>query len=232
VPAKSSDQLALDLPHRIATGREDFLVSGANEAAVAAVDAWPNWPSPVLILVGDAGSGKSHLADVWRTMSNASVVSAGKLAKDDVPSLMQSGAAIVEDAPGDKLDEVALFHLINMARETSGHLLITSAVFPAHWPVTLPDLNSRLKAAQLASLGDPDDELLRGLLVKQFGDRQLQVDEAVISYMVTRMERSFDAARSLVAKIDAQALSQRAEITRVFVSRIMQDETEPGLFDD
>lgn len=229
MPAKPAHQLTLDLPHRVATGRDDFLVSGANEAAVAAVDAWPDWPSPVLILVGAAGSGKSHLCDVWCTRANAEIVTAGALETSAVADLMRTGAVAVEDAPGDGFDEVALFHLINLARETSGSVLITASEYPSHWHVALPDLVSRLKAAQVASLGDPDDDLLRGVLVKQFVDRQLHVDEATISYMVLRMERSFEAARSLVAKIDARALADRAEITRNLVARVMQDNVEPGL---
>lgn len=231
VAAGSAHQLTLDLPHRVATGRDDFLVSGANEAAVAAVDAWPDWPSPVLILVGAAGSGKSHLCDVWCTRAGATTVSAGALEKSAVADLMATGAVAVEDAPGDGLDETALFHLINMAREHAGSVLITSSQYPSGWGVALPDLVSRLKAAQVASLGDPDDNLLRGLLVKQFADRQLHVDEAAITYMVLRMERSFQAARSLVGKIDARALAERAEITRNLVARVMQDDVEPDLFE-
>lgn len=221
--AGSAHQLTLNLPHRVATGRDDFLVSAANEAAVAAVDAWPDWPSPVLILVGAAGSGKSHLCDVWGTRANAPTVPAGALETAGVADLMSTGAVAVEDAPGDQIDEVALFHLINLARENAGSILITSRGYPSRWKIALPDLVSRLKAAQVASLGEPDDELLRGLLVKQFADRQLHVDEAAISYMVLRMERSFAAARSLVARIDARALTERAEITRNLVARVMQD---------
>ncbi len=229
---RPTGQLALDLPHRVATGRDDFLVSGANQAAVAAVDAWPGWPSPVLVLVGEAGSGKSHLCDVWRTNTGATIVSAGDLDTTNVAHLMQAGAVAVEDAPGELLDETALFHLINLARENSGSVLITSAEFPSRWNIALPDLVSRLKAAQVASLGDPDDDLLRGLLVKQFTDRQLHVEEAAISYMLLRMERSFEAARSLVAKVDARALTDRAEITRNLVARVMREDAQPNLFED
>lgn len=229
---KPTGQLALDLPHRVATGRDDFLVSGANNAAVAAVDAWPRWPSPVLVLVGDAGSGKSHLCDVWRTNAGASIVSAGDLDTNNVARLMQPGAVAVEDAPGDILDEAALFHLINLARESSGSVLITSSEFPSRWSITLPDLVSRLKAAQVASLGDPDDDLLRGVLVKQFTDRQLHVEESAISYMLLRMERSFEAARALVARIDARALTDRAEITRNLVARVMREDDQSNVSED
>lgn len=229
---RNTGQLTLDLPHRPATGRDDFLVSAANEAAVAAVDAWPDWPNPVLVLAGAPGAGKSHLADVWRARSGASLVTAADLSRDAVPALMLARAAVVEDAPGAALDEVALFHLINLARETGGSILITAQTYPAQWNAALPDLRSRLNAAQVVNVGDPDDALLRGVLVKLFADRQLAVGETVISYMVTRMERSFDAARSLVAAIDARALAERAEITRSLAARVMHEEFEPDLFGD
>lgn len=232
VAVKPTGQLALDLPHRVATGRDDFLVSGANQAAVAAVDAWPGWPSPVLVLVGEAGSGKSHLCDVWRTNAGANIISAHDLDTTNVAQLMQAGAVAVEDAPGELLDETALFHLINLARESSGSVLITSGEFPSRWNIDLPDLVSRLKAAQVASLGDPDDDLLRGLLVKQFTDRQLHVEEAAIGYMLLRMERSFEAARSLVAKIDARALTDRAKITRNLVARVMREDAQPDVLEN
>ena len=218
----NSTQLPLDLPSREATGREDFLVSCANQAAVSAVDAWPNWPHQVLVIVGPAGSGKSHLAAVWRKMAGATVVAACDLSVGRVPQLMEDRAVVVEDAPSQGLDETALFHLFNLARETGGSILLTTQQWPSRWPVGLPDLASRLKQAQVVTLSEPDDSLLRGVLVKLFGDRQLAVDEAVISFMLKRMERSFDAARRLVAEIDAQALAGKAEITRRFVSRVMQ----------
>ncbi|MBM3560518.1 MAG: DNA replication protein, partial [Alphaproteobacteria bacterium] len=59
-------QLALDLGHRAAFGREDFLVAACNAAAVHWIDLWPGWPAPGLALWGAPASGKSHLAAVWQ----------------------------------------------------------------------------------------------------------------------------------------------------------------------
>lgn len=49
--------------------------------------------------------------------------------------------------------------------------------------------------------------------MKLFADRQLGVDEAVIGFLVNRIERSFAAARDIVAKIDAASLSARRRVT-------------------
>lgn len=225
-------QLAFDLPALTAVGRHDFFVSAANAAAVGMIDRWPDWPAPTLFLVGAPGSGKSHLAHLWCGASGASLVSVEKLRAEAVPELLAAGALALEDAPGPALDERAFFHLMNHAREHRAFVLVTSETPPALWPVELADLRSRLRASPVVELKPPDDALLRAVLVKHFADRQIAVDEPVVSYLVSRMERSFDAARKLVAEIDNRALAEKAEVTRSFVARVLADWSEPGLFED
>jgi len=219
-PLKS--QLAFDLPHRAAMGRDDFLVAGSNEQAVKLIDEWPHWPNPVLILVGPGGSGKSHLANVWQQVSGAGVMNVADLEKN--PLLSLSGVSVIlEDITSEGLSEQGLFHLINMARETSGHILITTDSFPTSWNLELPDLKSRLRAASVAELKEPDEYLLRAILVKLFADRQLRVDEKLINYLISRMERSVDFARLVVKEIDEAALARKSNITRGLVSDVLEN---------
>lgn len=219
--AKNANQLLLDLPLRPALGREDFFVTTANHQAVNAIDKWPDWPNPVLVLSGPSGSGKSHLGQVWRMATGAEKTTPQQLNIDDVPNLMQKGALLVEDLPGPNLDETALFHLINFVREQKGFLLLTSQQPAAAWDVKLPDLASRLAAAGSARLNEPDDDLLRAIIIKQFSDRQLSISEDTVSFMLARMERSAQAACELVEKIDKSAMQQKANITKRFVSGIL-----------
>lgn len=221
-------QLILDLPHRAALGAEDFLVSQSNAAATAMVDLWPHWPATALLLLGPPGSGKSHLVEVWRQRSQAQRIEARGLRSVTVPGLFAHRALALEDA-GPGLDETALFHLLNLAHQRDAHVLITSSLNPAQWNVTLPDLLSRLRAAPSIEIGAPDDALLRGVLVKLFADRQLSVEETVISYLVNRMPRSLAAARALVAEMDARALEEKAPVTRSFAARILSGFAAPGL---
>ncbi|MGH6854703.1 MAG: hypothetical protein ACREDX_02280 [Aestuariivirga sp.] len=223
-------QLALELSHRPALGREDFLVTRSNAAAVAMIDQWPNWPAKAILLVGPAGSGKSHLVEVWRRKSRAGRIAAADLVESDIPNLLANGALAVEDAPGPGLDEKALFHLLNHANQQDARLLITSNRHPRQWSVKLPDLRSRLQALPVVGLGAPGDDLLRGVLVKLFADRQLAVEEAVISYLLLRMPRSLEAARTLVAEIDRRAMEERVEVTRTFAARVLNSLHAPGLF--
>ncbi len=197
-----SGQLALDLGHRPALEREDFLVSPCNENAVAWIDRWPDWPGPALVIHGPAGCGKTHLARVWRQRSGA------------------TKGAVIENAdrPG---DDVALFHLYNQHAEQGGHLLLTANTPPARWSGRLPDLVSRLAAAPTVAIGPPDDTLIAQVLVKLFADRQLEVGAEVVSYLVTHMERSFAAARHLVGAADAAALAAKRPITVPLVRDVL-----------
>ena len=227
---RSSRQLVLDLPHRTARGRDDFLVTPSNAAAVAMVDRYPDWPHYGMVLLGAVGSGKSHLLEVWCQAAGAPLVSAGAVGAEAPDRLLTGGALAIDDAPGNALDERALFHLLNLARQTGSHVLLASTIDPAHWNVALPDLASRLRALAVARLDPPDDVLLRGVLVKLFADRQLAVEEQVVSYLMLRMPRSLEAARALVAEIDRLALIEKAAVTRGLAGRVLQRMTEPGLF--
>jgi chromosomal replication initiation ATPase DnaA len=221
--SSGSRQLILDLQLPPAFSREDFLVTASNAQAVALVDRWPDWLNPVLALIGPAGCGKTHLALSWRSRSGASVCRADELTVNRVPALLAAGALVIDDAPGELRDEKALFHLLNAAREVGGYVLITSRLHPLAWGVKLKDLTSRFKAMLMAVLDEPDEELLRGLLVKLFADRQVLVDEQVLSYMVTHMERSAAAARRLVAAIDQCSLEQKVAVTRHLAAQVMRD---------
>ncbi len=217
-------QLALDLSFRPAMSREDFLIASSNEAAVGMVDLWPDWPHPALLIVGPQGSGKSHLAEVFRMRAGGSKVTAGDLTVDAVPDLLSAGACVVEDLPGKAgaEAETALFHLLNLAKESRGFVLLTACNYPALWNISLKDLASRLNAAPAVALGTPSDTLLRGLLVKLFADRQISVDESVVGYLVRNMERSGNAARLLVEEIDRRSLAAKAPVTRPFASKVLR----------
>ena len=220
-------QLPLDLGHRPAMGGQDFLVAPCNEQAVAWLDRWPDWPSPALVVYGPGGCGKTHLTHVWRAASDAVSVTREALASQQPPSLLGDNMACVVDDADDGLDEPGLLHLYNFLAERGGRLLLTGNKAPARWPVELPDLASRLGAAAAVAIGAPDDALIGGILVKLFADRQLRVDPAVIAFLLPRMERSFAAARRIVAALDEAALAKRRNITPPLAREVL-DKMEPG----
>jgi chromosomal replication initiation ATPase DnaA len=216
-----AEQLTLDLGHRAALGREDFLVAPSNAVAVALVDHWPRWPSHGAIIEGPAGSGKSHLAQVWQHLASATCISADDVEIDALPDQFSGDGLVIEDLGDRPPNERALFHALNMAQQNAKHVLFTASMPLSRMGLKLPDLISRLSALPIAQILPPDDALLRGVLLKQFSDRQIAVDEALLSYLVARMPRSLGTVRSLVTAIDSAALMEKAEVTRAFAGRVL-----------
>jgi chromosomal replication initiation ATPase DnaA len=215
-----AEQLTFDLPVRTALGREDFFVSDANALAVARLDAPDAWPSGKLVLTGPEGAGKTHLAHVWASTNQAVILTASDLAMTEPGALDKP--LVIEDA--DRLPEAAeerLFHIHNVARERRLFLLLTARTPPARWNVSLADLRSRMEATDVALIDAPDDALLAAMLVKLFTDRQLQIDPDLVHWLVGRMERSFAAAQTVVAALDAAALKDQRRISRALAQGVL-----------
>ena len=215
-------QLVFELPHRAALEAEDFLVSSSNSAAVGLIDAWPHWSHWAAIVEGPGGSGKSHLANVWRLRSGAGKADAARFSDADVAELRSRGALLVEDLQAGTGDERAFFHALNVARELKMSILITSRAAAGDLDIALPDLRSRLRALPRVAILPPDDGLLQAVLVKLFADRQLEVEPAVISYLCRHMERSMQAATRTVAAIDRLALAMRRKVTRTVAAEALR----------
>lgn len=218
-----AEQLSFDLPARPALGRDDFFISPSNALAVALIDTPQSWMNGKMILVGPEGSGKTHLAHVWAAQSGAQIIKARDLDEEMVPNLLKT-PVVVEDGDeiaGQRIIETALFHLHNLAQAEGQPLLITARNAPQRWPLTLPDLASRLQALQIAQLDAPDDTLLTSLLMKLFIDRQLNPALDVIPFLARRIDRSFAAAQHIVATLDKAALEAKRPITRAFVSAVL-----------
>lgn len=218
---KHPPQLVLDLPHRQARGMEDFLLSRSNDVAVELIDRWPQWVHPAAFVAGPAGAGKTHLAHVWAARSGAALIAAGELADSSVELLAAHGALVVEDVWHDGFDQRVLFHLLNLTREKSFSLLITSRQAPGELDIALPDLRSRLRALPFAMIEAPDEALLKAVLVKLFSDRQLDVEPHVIEHLALHVERSMEAANAVVAEADRLALAKQRRVSRTVAAEAL-----------
>lgn len=206
-------QLTLALPHHTALDLQDFYESESNRQALRAVLTWPDWVAPtrMLMVTGPEGCGKTHLAHVWMQRSGAIEID---IDNQDIFNL-DGAAVVIEDV--DRItqaeDEEKLFHIYNHINNTGGWLMMTSSKPIAHINLTLPDLQSRLKSTANVTIEEPDDTLLKAILQKHFNDRQLSVNEGVLNYCMSRMERSFSAAANMVEQLDEKSLSEKRSIT-------------------
>lgn len=218
-----SRQLAFTLPHAESFSRDDFLEGPTNAAALSLIEGWPEWPNRIMLLAGPEGCGKSHLAAIWAERAGARSISAQGLTAATVPMALTTGALVVEDLNPKTFDELALFHLMNLAREETAFVLMTARVTPAAIEIGLRDLRSRLRAVPVVTLMPPDDHLLRALIVKFSADRQMNIDEAIVSFIATRTERSVAAARLAVEQLDAESLRLGRPVTRALAAELLRN---------
>lgn len=222
------EQIPLDLGHRTALERHDFLVAPNNQDAVAWIDLWPEWPAPCLVLYGPVASGKTHLGAVWAERSSAICVKSASINEEAIRDIAdQNHHVIIEDADaliGNLKGEKGLFHLYNIFKEEKRSVLVTLQEPPVRRSFALPDLASRLRAAPSVAIREPDEQLIGALLVKLFNDRQIRISAEVLNYILPRIERSFEAVRDLVEQADRRAMIEKRNISIPFLRDILNQE--------
>ncbi len=220
VQAGEMRQYPLDLTGEPDFSRDRFVEGDSNLEARTALENWQNWQGGILALIGPKGSGKTHIGHIWAEKTNAIKIDG---AKGFLPRKNYRASTIWVDNASQS-DEYSLFALINLAltSEIEG-LLITDRIMPVQWNVQLADLQSRLQNITTSQLYEADDEVLYGVLQKLFRDHNLKVADNTINYLLVHADRSIDSLKKLIAKIDRQAVIQKAEVTRSFVSNYLKN---------
>jgi chromosomal replication initiation ATPase DnaA len=176
-------QIALPLTTRRADDPARIVVGNANRTVIDALSDPSAWPYRVAILAGPPRSGKTLLAR-WAEG--------------------QGAIEVADDA--DAAEETELFHRWNRAQEGGPPLLLVTGRDP--WPITLPDLRSRLGAALHLAIGLPDDEMVAALIEAHAAARSLVVGEGALTYLVPRLERTFAGIEAIVATVDRLSLER------------------------
>jgi chromosomal replication initiation ATPase DnaA len=194
-------QLPLPLAYTRSKDEADFFVSDCNSKAVSWIDHFPEWGHHTTLLLGPEGSGKSHLAAIFKSRHGALVD--------------------IFDEPIRHVDEVSLFHRYNAAKEAGRGLLIVQRDLPDS--VELADLASRLANAPVVRIEAPDDDVLGAVMIKAARDRGLNLPPDLVRYALIRLERQFAAVHAFVAQLDAASLVQRREMTVALASKILME---------
>ncbi len=206
-----------DLP--TAMSGQDFIVSSSNQEALKWLGDVHSWKLPALIIYGAPSSGKTHLCQIWQEIYHAEELIKQDLSdqKTMLDLLSPNGFYVIDNLDDvieeNKRQQENLFHLYNYLFNNGGWLLLTSSVPPKELKITLPDLSSRLRGIPAVEIKDPDDQVLNALLIKLFDDRQIMIKPSVIAYLMTRLDRSYQAIHDAVQGLDQRSLQGKRPIT-------------------
>ncbi len=214
-----SKQIPLDLRQDPDHRFETFIVSATNREAAERVKAWPSAGFPILLIVGEHGSGKTHLGTAW--LKQTAQAKRANAHSDQNYKQYLDHHVWLDDA--DQCPEDVLFTLLNMALNGEVLSVLMTARFPAQaWNIDLPDLKSRLNNTPSVVIHPPDDDILEPVLRKLFEDKGRQVDRDLIDYLLKTQTRSIGDMRSVVDDLDLAAREAKKDLTKYFAARFLK----------
>ncbi|MEM1286775.1 MAG: DnaA/Hda family protein [Pseudomonadota bacterium] len=222
------DQLPLDIPVEPSFAEEDFVKADANLEARTLIQSLA-WPTPIGLIVGEKGAGKTHLAHIAAASArNAAWVGVGEPLPPSPPSGRYD--LVILDGMERWLpeNEDAFFHVLEAAKTNQIPVLVTTERAPENLGLKRPDIASRLRAGIRAEITRPDDTLFTAITFKLFTDRQLLVDPSICAYLLDRIERSYANLSQLIAQIDSQALAKGRAITKPLAREVLDGYRPPG----
>jgi DnaA family protein len=189
-----------------------------------ALDQASSW----LYLSGPAGSGKTHLLLAACALARAQRLDASYLPLGALAGRLgdalagQDRAALVcldgvEAIAGNASDEVALFHFHNAARAAGARLVYAANAMPAALPLGLPDLRSRLEQCTRIALEPLDEPGRREVLRQRAARRGLELDDAVLDYLLRRVGRDLGTLTALLDRLDQASLAAQRRLTIPFL---------------
>jgi len=219
-------QFTLNLDRPADYSPSAFARAPANEAAMRLTEQWPDWPAPAVCIAGPASAGKSHLGEIWRERANAQAIDLAALRAADIEGGL-SRPLWIDRRADDAFAEDVLFHVLNLAREEQGNILLTAREVPAKWNISLPDLASRLKAVPVVNIGEPDDGLVEAILIKRFTDMGIDAEAPVISYLLARMERSYSALDAVARGFGRSTLAAQRRASIPLAAEVLEGVGKP-----
>ena len=215
------DQLLLNFNFSKNYKKDDFFVSKSNFFAFNLLDTWPKWEKNIINICGEKYSGKTHLSEIFLNKNKGKILDSKKFIFNEAHNLKIYQNIILEDFNND-IDEESIFSLINFVDQNNKYLLINSLKPINEMNFNLKDLKSRSKNSLVAKIEDPDDQLIKVLLAKNFSDRQIKIDNKLIEFAVKRITRSYGKIFEFIYKIDEMSLKMKKSIDLKTVKKVLK----------
>lgn len=220
-PMNKQNQLLMNFNLKKDYDEQDFYVSSSNKYAFNIINGWPKWLKRTVNLYGEQYSGKSHLSKIFETKTTCLNIESINFTNEILLKFKTKQALIIENF-NFNIPEKLLYSLINIVEQENKYLLITSLKPINKFDFKLKDLNSRINNCLFVEIGAPDDELIYALIVKNFSDRQINIDKKIIEYIIKRINRSYKDIFLFIYKVDQLSLQKGKPINLSIIKKILK----------
>ena len=214
------NQLLLDFDIKTNFNEHDYYVSASNYFAFNLIDKWPKWEKRILNISGEKFSGKTHLANIFKSKTSALFLNENQI-NDEVFKKIKLHESIIIDGFTNTIDEKLTYSILNLIDQDSKYLLIISATPLSEINFDLPDLTSRSKNLLHAKIESPDDDLIFAIILKNFSDRQIKLEKKIIEFIINRIDRSYSKISDFIYKIDELSLKKKKPINLKTIREIL-----------
>lgn len=185
-----------------------------------------------IFLAGPQGSGKTHLLRaavshglaLGRSAVYVPLARMAPMLPDMLEGFERHDVICLDDVQavaGSAEAEVAMFHFYNRAKEAGARLVFSASGMPASLSIQLPDLVSRLEQSVRFTLDVLDETGKRQVLLLRARQRGLELDEAAMDYLFTRVSRDLHALSRILDRLDHASLAAQRRLTIPFIKTVL-----------
>ena len=214
-------QLIFNFPFTTNYFEEDFFVSSSNFEAYKLIETWPRWPSRNINIYGPSGCGKSHLANILKKKINSFFINASDVSNNSL-ALIKLKECLIIDNYENNIEENLLYTIINQTHQSNQYVIINSDQSINSLEIKLEDLKSRLNSFSKITIDLPTDDLIKVVLTKNFSDKQIQIDNKLIDFILKHINRSYEDIFNFIKKIDELSLSTGKSININLIKKVLK----------
>jgi chromosomal replication initiation ATPase DnaA len=217
-------QELLDFPGTVRLDWSDFVEGDENREAILYLAGWPDWNGNGIIICGESGTGKTHLAALWACTAGAVYVLKESLNGDPRDLYDAECNFVIDnfDDFADRKNHAWIFNFINIAKEKNRFFLILCRSRSFLRNIELEDLKSRLFALPCVDILPPKDDLLLKISKKIAGDLGITVADDVLGCLLNFVDRRVTSVADTLKTLDKLSLRQKKPLTLSFVRNCLK----------
>ena len=216
-------QLIFKFPFKTTYLEKDFFVSTNNFEAYKLIESWPKWPEKKINIFGPSGCGKTHLINILNKKLKLLSIQASKL-DEKINKLVEKFDCIVIENYEGNINENLLYSFINHVLQLNKIIIINSLKNVKNIKVNLADLKSRLDSFMEIKINLPSDDLIRVIISKTFSDKQINLSNKNLEFIIKNIERSYEKIFQFTKDIDNLSLSTGKSININLIKKVLLNE--------